>query len=133
MNTFIPYADFAKSAEVLDRARLGNQFYREGMVIIRGKASRHPAGKMWAGYEYALGLYLLACSAELQKRGYSYPHWEKEVQEHMDACANKEMPPWLGREDVHSSHRANLLRKDPEHYGQFGWTEQPMEGYVWPV
>lgn len=41
-------------------------------------------------------------------------------------------PPWLGDDRVHSSHRANLLRKDFEHYSQFGWSEHPQEGYYWP-
>ena len=34
---------------------------------------------------------------------------------------------------MHASHRSNLLRKDPEHYMQFGWTEPPDLPYVWPV
>jgi len=46
---------------------------------------------------------------------------------------NPEMPPWLGDDDFHSSHRANLLRKDSEHYGEFGWQEDSSLPYVWPV
>lgn len=34
---------------------------------------------------------------------------------------------------MHASHRSNLLRKEPEHYTQFGWTEPPDLAYVWPV
>lgn len=41
-------------------------------------------------------------------------------------------PPWLGDERVHSSHRANLLRKKYAHYSQFGWKETPVKGYYWP-
>jgi hypothetical protein len=26
-----------------------------------------------------------------------------------------------------------LLRKSPEWYGQFGWSENPETPYVWPV
>jgi len=48
-------------------------------------------------------------------------------------------PDWLGRADFHAAHRAVLLAKDPEWYGQFGWPESPAEKvngrwpYVWPV
>jgi hypothetical protein len=41
-------------------------------------------------------------------------------------------PPWLGDEAVHASHRSNLLRKNPTHYGQFGWEESTDLEYVWP-
>ena len=34
-------------------------------------------------------------------------------------------------EKFHSSHRANLLRKDSEWYGQYGWDENPESPYVW--
>ena len=40
-------------------------------------------------------------------------------------------PSWLGNPDFHASHRSNLLRKDPEHYAQFGWTESDNLPYVW--
>ena len=40
-------------------------------------------------------------------------------------------PYWLGNSDFHASHRSNLLRKDPEHYSQFGWTESDDLPYVW--
>jgi hypothetical protein len=36
------------------------------------------------------------------------------------------VPPWFGFQDLHSSHRANLIRKNPSHYrDQFGWNESP--------
>jgi hypothetical protein len=37
----------------------------------------------------------------------------------------------LGTEEFHSSHRANLLRKDSEYYSKHGWTEDPNDPYVW--
>ena len=40
-------------------------------------------------------------------------------------------PYWLGKESFHSSHRANLLRKDYEYYSKFGWKENPELPYVW--
>jgi hypothetical protein len=37
----------------------------------------------------------------------------------------------LGNEEFHSSHRANLLRKDFECYTKQGWTDNPDDPYVW--
>ena len=34
-----------------------------------------------------------------------------------------QLPPWLGLDPVHVSHRSSLLRKDPEHYRRFFPTE----------
>ena len=40
-------------------------------------------------------------------------------------------PPWIGNELLHSSHRANLLRKDKEYYSAHGWRENPADPYAW--
>ena len=40
-------------------------------------------------------------------------------------------PHWLGNKSFHSSHRANLLRKDLEYYSKFGWIENPINPYTW--
>jgi hypothetical protein len=42
------------------------------------------------------------------------------------------MPWWYGNRDLHASHRSNLLRKDDEYYGRFGWSESPDLPYWWP-
>ena len=90
--------------------------------------------KMWRGYEDALAYYLWLGVSELALRGKEYYDrpWCIELQERrpMSTCL---MPPWLGDERLHSTHRANLLRKDPQWYGQFQWTEDPGTGYWWPV
>jgi hypothetical protein len=39
----------------------------------------------------------------------------------------------FGNPEVHSSHRANLLRKDPNFYGKYGWQESPEIPYFWPI
>jgi hypothetical protein len=41
------------------------------------------------------------------------------------------LPDWIGFEMFHSSHRANLLRKEPEYYLQHNWTENPDDPYLW--
>lgn len=133
MQTFLPHPDFRETARALDSRRLGNQAYNECKVLITGGWPNHPASKMWRGYEGALAYYALALLEELSARGRRYDRWIQFYNDIADGCAEPaDMPPWLGDETVHSSHRANLLRKDPEWYGQFGWDEQPREGYVWP-
>jgi hypothetical protein len=43
-------------------------------------------------------------------------------------------PDWFGGV-IHSTHRANLIRKDPEYYSKFGWfeNENPDMPYYWPT
>ena len=134
MQTFLPYASFSESMRVLDNSRLGNQVYREGMTLLRGKWPNHPASKMWRGYEDALCYYLWMGVSELALRGKEYYDrpWciELQAKRPLKVC---EMPTWLGDEQLHASHRSNLLRKDPVWYGQFGWTEPNDLEYIWPV
>src|SRR5690606_41036829 len=62
MQTFLPYPGFAESALVLDRRRLGTQRV-EAIPVLRGLIvpgygwRRHPAVRMWTGYEEALVRY----------------------------------------------------------------------------
>ena len=44
-----------------------------------------------------------------------------------------DMPWWVGDLDIHASHRSNLLRKDRDFYGKYGWNEPDNLDYVWPV
>lgn len=133
MQTFLAYPDFREAARVLDPSRLGNQFYREGLTLLRGRWPRHPAAKMWAGHAFALGQYLLACHAELAARGRQYPHHVAEVRAIMAAAPHQRPPAWLGEPAFHAAHRSNLLRKDPDWYGRFGWAEPADLPYIWPV
>lgn len=133
MQTFLPYPSFEASARCLDRQRLGKQ--RLEVVQILGALTKgggwanHPAVRMWAGCEDLLCLYGLEICAEWRRRGYR------------DSLADRMIPPrgtwsspsWLGDDKFHASHRSNLLRKNPDHYGQFGWREKPDLPYVWPA
>lgn len=129
MNTFLPYPDFARSAACLDSKRLGKQRV-EVLVLLRGGWLHHPCSKMWRGYEAALSWYGLCICNEWLLRGFRDTCFGKICELCLPDVDLK--PPWLGREDFHASHRANLLRKDPAHYGQFGWSEEPARGYIWP-
>ncbi len=149
MQTFLPYPDFQESALVLDRRRLGKQRV-EAIQVLRGLIvpgygwRRHPAVRMWTGYEEALVRYGLDICRVWRDLG------------HQDSCAATlvadlarvrpgapvrgqrelagagELPPWLGDEAVHRSHRSALLRKDPEVYAERFPDEPDDLPYVWP-
>ena len=130
MQTFLPYSNFQKSAEVLDWRRLGKQRV-EGMQIINTILNseakgwkNHPIVIMWTPYIQALQLYTNTIINEWIKRGYNNNMKLYDI-------GSIEMPHWLGDKAFHSSHRANLLRKDYEHYSQFGWEENSESPYVW--
>ena len=118
----------------LDKSRLGNQVWREGITLIRGGWPNHPASKMWRGHEYHLGLYLLAGLKVLRERsGKDYIEIEQKIRTEMKKFRNTGKPKWVGNERFHASHRSNLLRKDKEWYSQFGWNEPDDLPYVWPT
>ena len=136
MQTFLPYESFEKSAQTLDWRRLGKQRV-EGMQIINaitGKKRKdgkpykgwinHPCSVMWKDYVPALKHYSNVIIQEWITRGYN------NNMEFYDT-GKIIMPDWIGNEKFHSSHRANLLRKDFDYYSQFGWTENPERPYVW--
>ncbi len=137
MQVFLPYPSFVESVRCLDPKRLGNQIYREFLTLIRGGWPNHPVARMWVDYKSALATYALCGLAELSRRGYDYPH-------HCDtfkAYLSPEtiLPPFVGDDRLHGSHRAALLYKNPEWYGRFGWSESPatpdINGrlpYYWP-
>ena len=130
MQTFLPYSNFQKTAEVLDWRRLGKQRV-EGMQIIKTILTpeqkgwqNHPIVIMWTPYVQALQLYTNTIINEWIKRGYNNNMKLYEI-------GSIVMPHWLGNKEFHASHKANLLRKDYEYYSQFGWKENLESPYVW--
>ena len=133
MQTFLPYDDFVLSLDCLDYRRLGKQRV-ESMQLLNAMITtagwyNHPATKMWRGYEKALTEYMNLSIILWKDRGY------KNTMKIVDVgdIDEDEYPPWFGDERVHASHRSNLLRKDPEFYGQYGWKEPSDLPYFWPV
>jgi len=135
VNTFLPYADFGRSAACLDRQRLGKQRVEAMQILstIRNPNAKgwrnHPVVNMWRGYENALMLYFNSVVNEWVKRGYKNNMPLCEVDEE-----NVEMPWWMGDQDFHMSHQASLVRKLPEFYSPLFEVsdEQMSKGYVWP-
>lgn len=136
MITFLPYTDFVASAQCLDRQRLGKQRVEAKQILwtLLGYSEawkNHPATRMWQGYEEALAEYTLDMCKEWTNRGYT-DNIAKMIHQEFPGYSIYKEPAWLGDNRLHSSHRANLLRKDLIHYSQFSWTEQPEKGYYWP-
>ncbi len=138
MQTFLPYPSFARSAAVLDTQRLGKQIIecrQIGLAITRPDYGwqNHPAVNMWRGHVWALMKYAKLLNDEwVVRRGRSHLAFVNMLDDH-NLRTNGVLPDWFGDPEFHRAHRSNLLRKDPEHYGQFGWDEPDDLPYVWPV
>lgn len=130
MQTFLPVPNFEETAKILDYRRLGKQRVEAKQIlntILNGGGwKNHPAVKMWRGFESALGLYMDCMIREWIKRGYKNTMPLLLPQEPLI------MPPWIGLEIFHASHRSNLLRKNSKYYSQFGWIESQDLPYYWP-
>lgn len=134
MQTFLPYADFAEVAHVLDNKRLGKQRV-EGLQILNiittpnyvGGWMNHPAIHMWRGYESALMLYVNTMIDEWQRRGF------QNTMQRYTLPDSLTIPWWMGDLRLHDSHKSNLLRKDFEYYSQFEWNVPADLPYYWPV
>jgi hypothetical protein len=131
MQTFLPHPNFGVSARVLDYRRLGKQRLKATQILSaleHGSGwTSHPAVLMWAGYEAALRQYRNAMIREWVARGF------RNTMGITRSGGQVRLPPWLGDHAFHASHRSALLRKDPEFYGKYGWTDPPDLPYVWPV
>ncbi|MFF5722497.1 MSMEG_6728 family protein [[Kitasatospora] papulosa] len=149
MQTFLPYADFSRSAAALDPRRLGKQRV-EAIQVLRGLTvpgygwRHHPAVRMWTGYEEALVRYGLdvcaawtaggradTCATTLRS-DLAGSLGRTTVRTAAELAAAQELPPWLGDEELHRSHRSALVRKDPDHYRPLFPDVPPDLPYVWP-
>jgi len=149
MQTFLPVADFDESARLLDSPRLGKQRV-ETLQVLRALElpdygwMSHPVVRMWRGRTPALVVYGRAMVREWRTRGFAdstdtliaefAPEWASSSQEELAAAGL--LPTWIGDEDVHRSHRSNLLAKDAAFYRQAFAERFPAEvddlPYVWP-
>ena len=136
MNTFLPYSGFDRSAQCLDRLRLGKQRL-ECLQILRtlnGETHgwcNHPAVKMWDGYLEALVEYGCAMCDEWTARGYIdnlrpqiiAQSWGNSLQ----------LPVWLHNRRLIYGYRSNLVRKFPSHYRRYFPRISSNLPYYWPV
>jgi len=149
MQTFLPVADFTETARLLDNPRLGKQRV-ECLQVLRALElpdygwANHPAVLMWRGRTPALVAYGLAIARVWQERGFA-DSTENQIGEFApevvnlpqeDLAASGLLPSWLGDEELHRSHRSNLIAKDPAFYRsrfaeRFGPEPDDLP-YVWP-
>lgn len=146
VQTFLPYADFARCAAVLDLRRLGKQRV-EALQVLRATSvpgygwRHHPAARMWWGYAEALICYGLAiCRAWT---GLGRPdtvaatlvaEFGRPARGQAELAEVGELPNWLGLVEFHRSHQSSLIRKDPAHYRPIFGPDVPDDlPYVWPV
>lgn len=137
MQIFLPYPNFRQSLKALDNKRLGKQRVETYQIISaitrRPKLDgtpykgwlNHPCTVMWRNNVPALKMYLNCAIEEWVSRGF------KNTMDFEDIDGEVEMPEWFGNEKFHSSHRANLINKEPEFYLQYRWSEDPSNPYVW--
>jgi hypothetical protein len=139
VQTFLPFPDFAESASALDTARLGKQRV-EALQVLRAIVlpsygwQTHPAMQMWRGYVPALTRYALAMVDEWTDR--DHPDTTRplitEFAPEAATGAALAVPSWLGNEELHLSHRSNLVRKAPEFYAPLFPGVPADLPYVWP-
>src|SRR3954451_9232996 len=120
MQTFLPYADFERSARTLDLKRLGKQRV-ECIQVLRGLTRsgygwrHHPAVLMWTGYEEALGRDAVTMCEVWTERGCAdsgaatsgtdlREAGVRTVRMQAELDAAGALPPWLGAPAFHRSH-----------------------------
>jgi hypothetical protein len=149
VQTFLPYADFERSAQALDQKRLGKQRV-EVIQVVRGLTRpgygwrHHPAVLMWKGHEEALGRYGLTICEVWTERGFGdtcaativadlREAGVTALRSQADLAAAGALPAWLGDEEFHRSHRSALVRKDPAFYAPLFPGVPDDLPYVWPT
>ena len=145
VQTFLPVADFIESARLLDNPRLGKQRV-ECLQVLRALElpdygwANHPVVIMWRGRTAGLVVYSLAVVRVWKERGFADSTESLIAEFAPDAAAMTQaeaaaaglLPSWVGDEELHLSHRSNLLAKDPEFY-RSRFPEDPDDlPYRWP-
>ena len=154
VNTFLVHPDYAISAKVLDRARLGKQRVECAQIIDAITAlkenraekrgwTNHPATRSWVDNLDSLKLYFNAVVSEWIARGGA-----NNYELYTDIDPNTPKPYWADCAPVHYSHMAQLTQKDPRYYSEENLKDKvPPEmleyflsmpekyksyGYIWP-
>ena len=135
MQTFLPYPEFSRSAEVLDYRRLGKQRLEAKQIYLAlsrtsGGWQNHPAVKMWRGHKEVLAHYGMAICSEWCKRGYKDSLLVWFAARAWTPCI---YPKWIYDPAFHTAHQSNLIRKNPEFYGPLFPGVPDDLPYIWPA
>ena len=131
MQTFLPYADLAKSAQALDPKRLRSQTWecRQVLKALLGLSpgwANHCVTRLWSGHAACLLEFWRECwERRWDDAGYADPA------EFAAVRLEGGGPSWLGDPAIHSAYRSHLLSKSAD-YGRFLWTEPAVSGYWAP-
>jgi len=148
MQTFIPYADIEMCAKVLDYRRLGKQrveafqisqaislieddnvfVWRNGKQVTRAWVN-HPCVRMWQHNKDYLHVYARAICKEWIRRGYQDTMLDRFT---LHNAKDIQPPSWWGREEIHRSHRSQLLAKNFAHYSSY-FKEDIGLPYIWAI
>jgi mRNA-degrading endonuclease YafQ of YafQ-DinJ toxin-antitoxin module len=138
MQTFLPYSDFQKSAECLDKKRAWKQVV-EGRQIVNVLTEieagnypgyrNHPMVKAWKGYKN----YLITYYNCFLEHCIKFHNIKAIICQPIKIEGELIPPPWIGYEPLHSSHRSRLLDKKFDFYNQYRWIEQPSKICMYPV
>ena len=153
MQTFLPYADFAKSAKVLDKKRCWKQVVEayqiiniletanttvqkenESCIITVRKVPgwyHHPAVQMWKSYVPVLKVYyneFLKVCKEIHKINTKLEYFPKRD------GGTPFYPFWYGNEDFHRAMRSRLIEKDRDFYLPLFHNDEGFNDgkYFWP-
>lgn len=141
MITFLPFSDYKKCAASLDDRRLARQRHETIVILnaLKGNFPRvqyQPPFKMWEDYDINLAYYGFCMCWEWSAVRNFNDNLSPVFLAHIatNPTLRDLAPPWMGDEEVHRSHRSNLVRKKPSHYRDvLGWTDPPYLKYCWPV
>ena len=134
MQTFLPFQNYAESAESLDNKRLNKQILEAYQIlkVLSGQSPsgawrNHPAVLMWKNAEYSLRTYAKTMISEAKSRGIKTDKNEANIDALEDLCGpiwGTNKPFWANSSGPHLNrinitHRANLYRKDRIYYAKF--------------
>lgn len=137
MQTFLPYPDFKKSAESLDKKRCWKQVVEAQQIInvLEGRSvawKNHPAVQMWEGSATHLkkyfNVFLKVCKEKHNINTKYVPYI-------INPNTIEQRPFWWGDEDFHRAMRARLIEKDEAFYYSQWPDDEWFNGaeYLWPV
>jgi hypothetical protein len=147
VNTFVLSSDLKENFRYLDYKRLGKQRVEAKQIlnVLEGKLTKsgkelkgyknHPIVKMWSRHICGLKLYLNYCIEEWVSRGYNNTMQKENIDEEYEKEEDL-LPWWVFNKQVQNTHKASLIRKDPDfyYYKFFGTTfetEYIYYGYIW--
>jgi hypothetical protein len=140
MQTFLPSANPATAARMLDSKRLNKQILEcyQILNVLSGKSPtggwrNHPAVLMWKGYERGLWTYVQAMIVEAKYRGIKTENNEANLNRLKDQCWNQwgsNRPSfWTDNNKlmrVVTTHKASLFDKDPMYYSKFSYAKHSL-------